>query len=143
MSNVLTDWRAALTTLLQTTFPGLEVVQGDRTGISRDQDRACVFPGPFVPDQRDINDARPRMVIRYWKKYPKIDSSLRDVPPDPGPIEQLILDLAAMFQPKLVTLGVTGLAYFHVDSITPDVNDQYAVEVSLTGWMRNPMETGG
>lgn len=143
MSNVLTDWRTALVTLLGTTFPAAEILSGEREGLSRDKDRACVFVLPLTPVSADVNNANPRMAIRFWKKLPKIDASLRDAPPDPEPIEQLMLDLAGMLQPKLTSLGVSTLAYFHVDSITPDVNDEYGVEVLLTGWMRNPSETGG
>lgn len=144
MSNVLTDWRVALQTLLSTTFvsSNLEVLAGERSGLARDRDRACVFAGPLVPDA-DVNDARPKMTIRYWKKYPKVGTlSLDEEPVDPSALEQLMLDLAAMLQPKLTTLGVSTLAYFHVDSITHDMGE-YGVEVQMTGWMRNPAETGG
>lgn len=147
MSNVLTDFRVALQTLLAATFTttNLEVLSGEQQGGtpgSRDRDRACVFAAPLVPDGTDVNDARPRMTIRYWKPYPKIGPRLAEVPVDPSELEQLMLDMAAMLQPKLTTLGVSTLSYFHVDSISHDM-EEYGVEVQLTGWMRNPMETGG
>lgn len=144
MSNVLTDWRQALQTLLGTTFvaDNVEVLAGEQApGLNRDRDRACVFAGPLVPDS-DVNDARPRMTIRYWKAFPKVGPKLATVPTDPSPLEQLMLDLAGMLQPKLTTLGVSTLAYFHVDSIRHDM-EEYGCEVQMTGWMRSPMETGG
>lgn len=145
MSNVLTDWRTALVTLLGTTFPSAEVVSGEpptSDTVQRDKDRVWVWTGPLVADTRDVNDARPRMMIRYLKAQNVLLQNKQE-PPDPAPIEQLMLDLAGMLQPKLTTLGVASLAYFHVDSITPDYRDDYGAEVQLTGWMRNPMETGG
>lgn len=143
MSNVISDWRAALVTLLGTTFPSARVVSGERSGRAVDKDIVCVFAAPLTPVASDVNNANPKMTIRYWKTHPKISAKLRDVPKDPAPIEQLMLDMAAMLQPKLTSLGVSTLAYFHVDSISPDVEDEYGVEVQLTGWMRNPAETGG
>jgi hypothetical protein len=142
MSNVLTDWRVALEALILTTFPTATKQSGDRTGRVVNNDRYSVHISALVADA-DVNDARPRAVVRYWKAKPKVGANLASAPPDPAPLEQLIVDLAAMFKAKITTLGVSTLAYFHVESITPDYDDEYGVECVLVGWMRNPMETGG
>lgn len=136
-------FQSSIKTLLESTFPSAEVVIGERTAqtVRRDKDFACVFTGPLKPVGGNVNNANVALTIRYWKQKPKIDAKLQKVPLDPTAIEQLEADLAAMLKPVLA--ATAGVDYFHVESITPDVNDEYAVEVVCAGWGRNPAEAGG
>jgi len=136
-------FQTSIQTLLESTFPTAEVKIGERTAqtVRRDKDFACVFTGPIKPVGGNVNNANVALTIRYWKQKPKIDAKLRNTPLDPTPIETLQAALAAMLKPVLASTA--GVDYFHVESITPDVNDEYGVEVVCTGWGRNPAEAGG
>ena len=138
-----TTFQTSIRTLLVSTFPAAEVKIGERAAqtVRRDKDFACVFTGPIKPVGGNVNNANVALTIRFWKKKAKAGPQLRDVPNDPTPIEQLEADLAAMLKPVLASTA--GVDYFHVESITPDVNDEYGVEVVCTGWGRNPAEAGG
>lgn len=144
MSNLLTDWRAAIQVLLATAFPGAdvaaEIYPGEFDSLSRDKDRIRVFTNPLVADARDVNDARPGLTVHYFLSKPKISGLTAEVPVDPDDIEQVMMTLAATFKAHLTSVG--GMDYYHVDSITPD-RELYAVEALLTGWTRNPAEAGG
>lgn len=143
MSNLLTNWREAIQTLLVAAFPAAEVkaevYPGEMDNLSRDKDRIRVFTGPLAADT-NVNNARPKLTVHYFLKQAKISSLTSENPLDPQAIEQTMVDLAAMFEAHLTSVG--GMDYFHVDSITPD-RDLYAVECQLTAWTRNPAESGG
>ena len=144
MTNVLTTWRENIAALVTSTFAAESprAIVGERVAqsVSRDSDLFCVFASPIRPTAGNVNNANLVLTVRYWKKYPKVGATLRDVPRDPEPIEQLMLDMAAMFKPHLTDQGID---YYHVESITPDVADEYGVEAVLTAWTRNPAEHGG
>lgn len=132
-----------MVTLLAATFPladvDSEIYPGEMDSVSRDKDRIRVFTAPLTADA-NVNNARPKMVIRYFLTDPKISALTGDVPRDPSVVEQLMIDLASMFKSHLNSVG--GMDYYHVESITPD-RDLYAVECLLTAWTRNPAESGG
>ncbi len=142
-TNLLTDWREGIQDLLATAFPGVdvqgEIWPGELDTISRDQDRIRVVLAPLTPDA-NVNNTRPKLIVRYWLTDPKISGLTSQVPRDPAAIEQIMIDLAAAFQAQLTSVG--GMDYYHVGSITPD-RARYAIEVELVGWTRNPAEDGG
>lgn len=136
MSNILTDWRQALVTHLKANLQDgdFEVRSGERDGESKDRKLAVVFvPTAFAEESGDVNYARPPMVIRAW--IPRSRQPRPTEPPDPEPIEQLMLDLMSCLQPVQTTL-VTGL-YFRVTAVIPDYAD-WGVQASLLGWTLNP-----
>lgn len=134
MSNILTDWRQAVMSLLDTQLQGgsFTVVAGKREGLSRERKLACVFVPKFQPDTNP-NYARPPMVVRAWIKQPRQPKP--DAPQDPEPLEQLTADLLELVQPVRTTL-VPDL-YFEVAAIEPDYED-WGVEMILASWMLNP-----
>jgi hypothetical protein len=140
VSNLITDWRAALVTLLTTAFPDAEVMSGQRVDeVSRDKARIAVF-WPGTGESSEVNFINPRMTIRFWAKHEK--TLLKPVPADDGPLEQAAWDLATTLQPVLATLlNETDPAYpgfyFRVVQIDP-VRDEFAVEAQLLGLWKNP-----
>lgn len=134
MSNVLTDWRTAVMAHLDSQLQGgsFAVRAGEHDGGSRDRKLVHVF----VPSQRtdgEVNFARPQMIVRAWIPKPKVPK--QQEPPDPEPVEQLMLDLAAALRPIIATAVPDG--YFLVDEIEPDYED-WGVQATLTAWIRNP-----
>lgn len=132
--NVFTAWRQALMALLDTSLQGgsFTVLAGRRDGRSRDRNLACVFVPKFTPD-RNLNYARPPMIVRAWVKQSRQPS--QEVPLDPEPVEQLTADLLELLQPVRTTL-VPGLQ-FEVDAIAIDYED-WGVELTLAAWILNP-----
>ena len=138
--NLLTDWRLALKEILHDTFPAARIYNGERPSkLSRDQMAICVFVPTMTEWSPDANMAQPEMTIRIWCAKPR---NQQDSPPDPAPIEQAIMDLAAALQAVLATLGA-GPDFFKVVSIVPDYLDEYGLEANLVGWTRSPMMIGG
>lgn len=117
-----------------------EIFPGEMDSRSIDHDRIRVFAPPITPVGGNVNNANPKLIVRYFIAEPKISGLTKEVPFDPAAIEQVMLNLAAFFKAHLT--GVGGMDYYHVESITPD-RDLYAVECVLTGWTRNPAESGG
>lgn len=148
MSNLITDWRTELVTLLKASFPAAEVIPGEwpetpigkaasaAPAVARDKDRICVF-WPGMANDANVNFAQPRMTIRYWKKLPK--TALKPVPRDESVLEQAAWDLATTLQPVQTTLDQANgnRFYFQVVQILP-VRDEHAVEAQLVAWTKNP-----
>ena len=141
MSNVITEWRQAVMGQLEQNlqagaFAG-NVLAGERDGVSRDRNLACVFASPLVTDGGNVNFARPVLIVRAWVARPKTPAASE--PRDPEPVEQLMLDLAACLQqiqrPQLPS-ALDGF-YSFVTQIRPDYDD-WGVEATLQGWTGNP-----
>jgi hypothetical protein len=146
VSNLITDWRTALVTLLKASFPTADVIAGEwpetpigktssaSASVARDKDRIAVF-WPGMAEAANVNFAQPRMTIRFWKKLTK--TALKPVPRDEGELEQAAWDLALALQPVQTTLDPGQRYYFRVTQILP-VRDEHAVEAQLIAWTKNP-----
>lgn len=134
MSNPVTDWRAALVTLLGTTFPSAEVLSGARTGFSRDKDRIVVF-WPRTPVDTNVNYLRPQMLIRYFAKTPRRPRGRTEGQIDDTPLEQAAWDLTNALMPVRTTL-VSNL-YFELAGVTPN-RDEFYVEAQLIAYRISP-----
>lgn len=138
MANVLTNWRVALVTALQTAFPAptTEVKSGQRTGVSRDKARIAVFSGGYREDGGEVVVGLPVMIVRYWPKKSKQPSP--GSPADPSQLEEAAVGLMVALQPLQASLGVTGLWYFRTESVTVDEDaDEWGVEATLVGYGKN------
>jgi hypothetical protein len=134
--NLLTSWRQALIAHLEKNLQAGDwtVLAGRRDEPSRDRKLAVVFvPTAFAEDGGDVNFARPPMAVRAW--IPRSKQPFDPIPPDPEPLEQLMLDLMTCLEPVQTTL-VANL-YFRVVQVTPDY-DNWGVEARLAGWTLNP-----
>lgn len=133
MSNILSDWRQALVTYLAANLQGgtFTVESGVRDGQSFDRKLACVFVPDWQPD-RNVNFARPPMVVRAW--WPKSMQPQNVIPVPPDDLEQLAVDLMTTLEPVQTSL-VAGL-YFWVSKVRIDYED-WGVEAQLTSWTRN------
>lgn len=144
MSNVLTDWRLALVAQLDANLQGGlfkgQIVSGELDGVQR-RHVACVYVPDMVTDGRDVNLSRPVMIVRAWLPDPKTPK--RTAPPDPGPVEQLLVDLAACLKAVQVLpeIGPHGL-WFFITELKPDRAD-FGVQATLRAWTENPFAEGG
>lgn len=139
MSNLLTDWRVSLKSVLKTTFPNADIYDGERPNkLARDRMKICVFVPQLTEWSPDANMAQPEMMIRIWCAIPRNQT---ESPRDPEPVEVAMMTLATALQAVLVTLN--GPDFFKVQRITPDYLEEYGLEASLIGWARSPMMIGG
>lgn len=99
MSNLITDWRAAVISYLSDQFPAATVKGGRDASVNREaQDQILVFwPGwPELP--RDIALATPTLTIRYFPSLSKQPSTTS--PRDEASLEQAAADLMLAMAPK-------------------------------------------
>ncbi len=136
MSNILSDWRKRLVAHLDVNLQGgdFEVRSGERDGEVKDKKLAVVFAPPISEWAQDINFVQPLMIVRAWVPKPKQPRS--SSPPDPEPVEQLMLDLLEVFDETLQTTLVPDF-YFRVQRVEPDYDD-WGVQATLLGFYRNP-----
>lgn len=138
MSNILTEWRQAVTAQLETNLQSgsFTVLAGERDGVSRDRKLACVFAPAMATDSGDVNFARPVLIVRAWVPQPKQPKNA--APQDPAPVEQLMLDLAVCLQAVQTPTLASALDGFYafVTQIRPDYDD-WGVEATLQGWTGN------
>lgn len=137
-TNVLSLWRRTVMARLDEHLQGgvFTIVAGERDGPSRDRKLACVFAPPVRAEGGNVNFARPILLVRAWLPQPKQPKSAS--PPDPEPVEQLMLDLMTTLEPIQV-LDELEL-YFFVTEVVPDYQD-WGVQATLNGWIRNPATT--
>jgi hypothetical protein len=133
----VSEWRLALVEHLRLNLPDRDaktwkVLSGARDGKSDDRKLAVVFSGGLPVDQ-NVNYCRPVMIIRAW--IPRSKQTRQSEPPDPAPLEQLMIDLMATLQPVRVTLLET--VSFEISNVEPDFAD-WGVQVTLVGWAVNP-----
>lgn len=144
MANLISTWRLALVSYLTTEFPNADVLSGERTGVSRDKPRICVFmPTDGLKQfERDGAMATVVMVVRYWPKRGKQPQP--GSPLDPTDLEQAVWDLAtSLEQVRSSGLSTSDDLTFEVPSIEPDYDpDEWGVEATLVGWTRNPAGAG-
>lgn len=135
MTDLLTDWAAALVALLKhpTNGLGIEILNGFRDGVSTERDIGCVFSPGFAEFGGDVNFANPAMVVRVWKKRSAEPS--QNVPPPPGPLYALAWRVAQLLEP--VQASLVDDFYFRVQAARIDHPDQ-GVELTLLGFVRNP-----
>lgn len=140
MANILTDWRVAVMARLDTQLQGgvFEVRAGERDGESKDTKLVVVFVPPVRAEGGNVDWARPILLVRAWLPKPKQPRT--GAPPDPAPIEQLMIDLMTTLEPIQELELASGALYFFVTEVTPDYED-WGVQATLTGWMRNPATT--
>jgi hypothetical protein len=141
MSNILTDWRLALIAHLETNLQGgiFDVRSGERDeGLgSKDRPLAVVFT-PTIKDAANILFSSPPMLIRAW--LPQSTQPKATAPRDPGPLEQLAVDLMTTLEPVQASL-LPGRLFFHVAEIAFDYVD-WGVQATLSSFTGNPA-TGG
>jgi len=132
VSNVLTDWRTALVDHLDANLQGgsYTVLSGPRDGAT-DRKLACVFV-PAWQQARDVSFGTPPMIVRAW--VPQPTTLAPTSPQDPGPLEQLAVDLMTTLQPVQTTL--LAALYFWVAKIRFDYDD-WGVEATLQSYTRN------
>lgn len=142
MTDLVTTWQTSLQTVLEAAFPTAEILIGERDAVSRDKDRAAIFTRTTLKAWApNVNNATIPMTIRFWKALPKLSALENVIPRDPTPLQALAATLEATLKAHLTS--ISGIDYMHVEQIVQDVNDEYGVEVQLTGWTRNPAESGG
>lgn len=138
MSNILSDWRQAVMDQLDANLQGGlftgKVVAGSKDGAQTDF-AACVFVPTMVSNTADIDFARPVLTIRTWLPLTKL--ALKTTPPDPAPVEQLMVDVASCLQPIQTLELDSGVLTFALVKMVPDYPD-FGVETTLRGWIGNP-----
>ena len=139
MSNVLTDFRAAVATYLRTNLKGgtFTVLSGERDGPATEK-LACVFV-PSIANAANILFASPPLIVRAWIPKPRTPRAQR-VGVDPAPLEQLAVDLMTTLKPVGTTL-LPGELYFWVSNIDFDYTD-WGVQATLTSYTQNPAVSG-
>lgn len=145
MANLITDFREAVEARLAVSFPDIEIVGGERTGVNRgDVPIACVFlPAEGLKRfERDGAMANIVLVVRYWPARSKLLTE--DSPRSPAELEQAVWDLASCLEPVRATLpGVSSRLTFEIPSFEPDYDPaEWGVEVTLLGWTSNPAGAG-
>jgi len=136
-ANLISDWRRALRSELQTAYPDALLTSGRRSGVSREQ-RITVFFDGYREQPDRVVVARPVMVIRFWPA--RGDLPAADSPADPTELEQASVDLMMLLQArqKEIELSVDDLWYFRVESVVIDEDpDEWGVEARLLGFARN------
>lgn len=142
--NILTEWRKAVIEQLDTNLQAGKwkgrVKPGERDGAVTGKRLCHVFAPPVRAEAGNVNFARPVLLVRAWIPTPRTPRN--PAPRDPEPIEQLMIDLMTTLEaiqvlPNLVDGG--GL-YFFVTEVVPDYDD-WGVQATLNGWMRNPATT--
>jgi hypothetical protein len=135
VSDLLTDWAAALVALLKhpTDGLGIKILDGYRDGISTEEDIGCVFSPGFGEYGADVNFANPLMVVRVWKRRSQEPSQNKPAPP--APLYALAWRIAQILEPVQATL--IDDFYFRATAARIDHPDQ-GVEVTLLGFVRNP-----
>lgn len=133
-TNPVTAWRRALVELLEGQFADADVLNGYRTGLSRDKDRIAVY-WLKSPIDMNVNYLRPRMAVRFFARMPKASAKLREVQRDDAPLEQAAWDIATLLMPVRTTL-VANL-YFELGDFTPNRVD-FSTGVELAAWVVNP-----
>lgn len=133
--SILTDWQAAIIAALETDLTGFTIKSGERDGLSRNRNIACVFASDEPPDS-NVQWIRPELKVRAWLKSPK--QWMTKSPREPGPLQDLLEQIEVILQPMQVLpdIGGTGL-YFNVTGNRIDRED-WGVELTLTGWVENP-----
>lgn len=137
-TNILSRWRRIVMAQLDEHLQGGEftVVAGERDGEVKDRKLACVFAPAVRAEGGNVNFARPILLVRAWLPKPK--QPRQTSPPDPEPIEQLMIDLMTTLEP--IQVGDELELYFFVTEVVPDYDD-WGVQATLTGWARNPATT--
>jgi hypothetical protein len=136
VSNFLTDSRVAIMAKLASDLTangrGFDVIPGERDGVSRDRNLACVWAPP-MRTANNVSFANPVLMVRAWVRQPKPPKPTS--PQNPEPVEQLMVDIAGVLAEVQVPaeLGV----YWIVQEIVPDYAD-WGVQVPLLGWTINP-----
>jgi len=135
MTNLVSSWREELARDLAAQFDA-EIVNGMRTGTSRDLNRIAVFwPGVReVPGRVVVSE--PRLTVRYWPKNPKLRTGS---PQDPTELEEAGYALMEFLQTKQTAYTETaGVWFFRVQSVTPDYDpDEWGVEAILVANANN------
>lgn len=132
---VLTDWQDAVVTALDAGLDGFTIKSGERDGVSRDRNIACVF-GRDEPPDSNVQWIRPVLTVRAWIKSPKQVKTRS--PRDSTVLQDLLEQIEVILQPMQVlpSIGGNGL-YFNVTGNRID-RDDWGVELTLTGWAENP-----
>lgn len=136
-ANLVSDWRRALMSELQTAHPDAEVTAGRRTGVARDRERICVFFDGYQELSQRVVVANPVLVVRVWPDRSKLPS---DTPQDPTQLEQAAVDLMRLLQDRQqqIERSVDDLWYFRVQSVVIDEDpEEWGVEARLLGFAKN------
>jgi hypothetical protein len=133
-TNPVTEWRRALVELLAGAFPDAEVLDGYRTGLSRDKDRIAVY-WPRTPFDGNPNYMRPQMAIAYFVKDPRASARLKEIQRDDAPLEQAHWDLSTLLLRNRQAL-LAGELYYELRDIAPNRVD-FSVVATLDGRMMN------
>jgi hypothetical protein len=136
-ANLVSDWRRALMSELQTAHPDADVTAGRRTGVSRDQERIAVFFDGYSEQAARVVVANPVMVVRFWPDRSKLPA---DTPEDPTQLEQAAVDLMRLLQARQAQIenSVDDLWYFRVQSVVIDEDpEEWGVEARLLGFAKN------
>jgi hypothetical protein len=136
-TNILTAWRRLVMARLDEHLQGgtFDVRGGARDGSSTKK-LAVVFAPPVRAEAGNVNWARPILLVRAW--LPKPRTPRETSPPDPEPLEQLMIDLCQTLEPIQVLEDID--LYFFVEEVVPDEED-WGVQATLRGWERNPATT--
>jgi hypothetical protein len=102
----------------------------------RDRKLAVVFV-PALRADADVNWARPQLMVRAWLPKPRQPNP--DSPQDPGPVEQLMWDMAECLRAVQVLPDIGGGRglYSVLTEVLPEWND-WGVQATLIGWTTNP-----
>lgn len=142
-TNLISDWRLAVQTYLQVTFPDPTVVKSGRVeGVNREAyDLICVFwPGwTEIPNQ--ITLATPRLLVRW---FPSLSRQPTETSPrDEAPLEQAAVDLMTAFATKREAGAFVENLSCRVAAVTPHdrhpalPNQEWFVEAELRAFTLN------
>lgn len=135
-ANLISDWRRALLSELQTAYPTALVESKRRSGVNKDATpRIAVFFDGYREQADRVVVAQPVMVIRFWPPRSAIEPS-----DDPTELEQAAVDLMRLLQDrqKQIELGVDDLWYFRVQSVAIDDDPaEWGIEARLIGFAKN------
>jgi hypothetical protein len=136
---MLTDWSAALKTLLEDPSVGLgiRILEGERDGISTESDIGCVFSPGFAEWGSDVQFANPLMTVRVWRRRSREPG--QDSTSPPTPLYELGWQVAQILQTVQDTLlrAAGWDAYFRMTGCRFDHGDQ-GVEATLLAFVNNP-----
>jgi hypothetical protein len=134
-ADLLNAWAAALIAYLKLEFPEAEVIDGERSGVSRDKDRLCVF-WPGSQEDGNVNYSHESMVIRFW---PARSKQPTDNPDDPTPLRKAGMDLRIALQAVQTPGSLVADLYCRLVSVQPDYDPQeWGIEAVLYSWTLNP-----
>ncbi len=139
----MTDFRAALKARLTTIFTADNVqwVDGVLEGPNNTRfEMGCLFPAR-EEESEDTSYVTVTMSVRMFKRLGGATARTQDPAKalDPTPLETWAEAMRSGLDDIQALAG--GTWFFRVSAIEYDLDEQYALEATVTGWTANPFQT--